>query len=1224
VRKKLSILATALFLVGAGTAPYAYTPEMTPYSGTSSSNSSDKDSQEELGEFRIGPKEKKSSESNIVRFESKDENRLVFTVKDESHSIILNIEKVLESAGLKSPVTSPLTRKVLTVDVPEARMQEALTLLAGTPGIASVERDQSLTIQSENNESTSLLLEETLRLQSAGAFPSRSNVVWNLDRIDQATPHLDSTYHYTQTGQGVDVYVIDSGVRETHTEFANIEVRKLTSISGQFSDCSGHGTHVAATAVGRTVGVATNARLVDLKVFGGASCSGTTANLIAALTWIRDNHDYSRPAVINMSVSVPFNQTVNTLTLDLHTRGILSVVASGNDATNACQTTSPSSALWTIVVNASVISSGQDTDSSFSNYGPCTDIYAPGSDVYSADRGSNASYSTKSGSSMAAPLVTGVLASILEANPRASSDLLSQKLLNAALPVDFLPYVTDAKKLLQFGPSLKGYFPEPADYVLGYLGSGSIDAIWRHRQVDRESIIPVSQLGVQVVTQRGPNPYVIGACTVDVSLTKCRIPVSSNTSSYYLRTTIQSHGQTFASSKLVDVEDSREHPNDGPWVDLSLGGPTACGIDVSQDLYCWGDRILTSTGLIVGPSQASRSFVPIRVSSAGKVKHVEVSPSGSVCSITVSNRLNCWGTNYGNTVDNSNNNVPSPIDKGIESAKKVVVGSSERACAITSANSLYCWGSLLGAVGNRSAPRLISNSVADVSIGGSAFCQVGIDSSRVVCTGFNHRGQLGDGTLTSSTSGVTVSGLSGNIVSLTSSNDVTCAMNDIEQLFCWGWNDSSGNSALFRSFKPRSAFLVASGVSHVSLDLNTLCVTSSLTGRIACTGATEYLASGAVTAGDSGILSNFVFKYLSNSANPIGKHEMSHETMCMVTTRGRILCQGSGGFGLIAASSRLPEDSLSQIYGITFPIEVTKPLSFSRIQGTNRYATAVEISKTAFPQSGASKVFIASGENFPDALAAGPVAAALGAPLLINPRNSLIADVSLELARINPSEVVILGSTAAVSQQVTDELVSQGWNVSRISGINRFETAVLTSKLAFSSADAVFIAAGENFPDALAGSAAASKTASPLLLLPGHSPTILPVVVNYLSDLDPTTIFVLGGPNTVSDSVVSALREFGNVERIAGNHRADTAVKIANRFFRSSQAGLLTFGWNFPDALAGSMLASKLGAPIYISPKECVHRGVINDFRRSGTISLYVLGSEATLSARVAELSPCD
>jgi putative cell wall-binding protein len=265
-----------------------------------------------------------------------------------------------------------------------------------------------------------------------------------------------------------------------------------------------------------------------------------------------------------------------------------------------------------------------------------------------------------------------------------------------------------------------------------------------------------------------------------------------------------------------------------------------------------------------------------------------------------------------------------------------------------------------------------------------------------------------------------------------------------------------------------------------------------------------------------------------------------------------------------------------------------------------------------------------SGVNFPDALSAGPVAAAFDAPLLLTHPTSLVEDIRLELERLSPLEIIILGGVAAVSQALEDQLVSAGYSVTRIAGTNRYETSVLTSQLAFQTADTVFIVAGENFPDALAGSAAANTFMAPLLLLPGKSTAVNPVVASYLSDLQPSKIFVLGGPAVVYDELVSALGAYGDVERVWGANRIDTSVEIAKRFFSSAQAGIITFGWNFPDALAGSMLASKLGIPIFTSSNNCVNRAVINEFRRLGANSGYVLGGEGVLSGQVAQLFPCN
>jgi putative cell wall-binding protein len=415
--------------------------------------------------------------------------------------------------------------------------------------------------------------------------------------------------------------------------------------------------------------------------------------------------------------------------------------------------------------------------------------------------------------------------------------------------------------------------------------------------------------------------------------------------------------------------------------------------------------------------------------------------------------------------------------------------------------------------------------------------------------------------------------------------------------------------------------LISTDVEHVSLDFSSLCITQASTGRIACAGRTSHLASGLQVTGLEG---NATFTYLSPTAPDSASHELGNGTICSLTIQGRILCQGSGSFGVISAGSRVTENSLSQVARVPFPVEVTKPSSSTRLQGANRYATAAQISQAAFPESGVSKVFIASGQNFPDALSAGPVAATLAAPLLLTHPEFLIEDTRLELERLSPDEIVILGGVAAVSQALEEQLISAGWNVTRVTGANRFETSVLTSQLAFQTADTVFVAAGENFPDALAGSAAAIKESSPLLLVQGKSPAIIPAVASYLSDLRPSKIYVLGGPSVISDEVVAALGEYGDVERIWGADRIDTSVQIAKRFFRSAQAGIIAFAQNFPDALAGSMIASKLGIPIYTSFNDCINRGVINEFRRLGANSVYVLGGEAALSGRVAQLFPCD
>jgi alpha-tubulin suppressor-like RCC1 family protein len=407
--------------------------------------------------------------------------------------------------------------------------------------------------------------------------------------------------------------------------------------------------------------------------------------------------------------------------------------------------------------------------------------------------------------------------------------------------------------------------------------------------VANESILPVEKLGVEILSLPSSGSPVLGSCSVDVSFTECTINVSTLATSYYLRTTTEAQGYLQRSNSVAEIDDYREQQKEGPWVELSVGGVTACGIDVFEDLYCWGDRVNSSTGLITPSWESGRSFVPVRVPSIGKVKHVEVAPSGSVCAITSADRLYCWGSNFGNMVDNTSNHVSNPRDMGISNIKKVVLGNSDRACAIDLSNSLYCWGRLLGVSGNLSNPRLVSTSIADVSIGSVAYCRVGLNSTQVTCAGSNHRGQLGNGTLTSSSGGTSVAGLSGTILKLESSDDVTCALNSSAILQCWGWNDGTP-APLLASNTPRRALLISTDVEHVSLDFSSLCITQASTGRIACTGRTSHLASGLPV---TGLVGNASFTYLSPTAPDSINHELGSGTICSLTTEGRILCQGS-------------------------------------------------------------------------------------------------------------------------------------------------------------------------------------------------------------------------------------------------------------------------------------------------------------------------------------------
>lgn len=238
---------------------------------------------------------------------------------------------------------------------------------------------------------------------------------WGLDRIDQRSLPLNSSYAYPNPGTGVTAYVIDSGIRTTHRDFGGRAVWGTNTTDDIDTDCNGHGTHVAGTVGGTAYGVAKAVRLVAVKVLD-CSGSGSLSGIAAGVDWVTAHHG-SGPAVANLSLGAPgsssvLEQAVRTSIGD----GVVYSVASGNSDSDACSFT-PARTAPAITVNAST---STDARASFSNAGSCTDLFAPGHSITSAWNTSDTATATISGTSMAAPHVAGAAARILGARPAAT------------------------------------------------------------------------------------------------------------------------------------------------------------------------------------------------------------------------------------------------------------------------------------------------------------------------------------------------------------------------------------------------------------------------------------------------------------------------------------------------------------------------------------------------------------------------------------------------------------------------------------------------------------------------------------------------------------------------------------------------------------------------------------------------------------------------------------
>jgi putative cell wall-binding protein len=296
-----------------------------------------------------------------------------------------------------------------------------------------------------------------------------------------------------------------------------------------------------------------------------------------------------------------------------------------------------------------------------------------------------------------------------------------------------------------------------------------------------------------------------------------------------------------------------------------------------------------------------------------------------------------------------------------------------------------------------------------------------------------------------------------------------------------------------------------------------------------------------------------------------------------------------------------------------------------RLSGTDRFGTAAAISGAGFPDP-VDTVYVVNGLGFADALAAAPAAALAGVPVLLVKPDAIPDITRAELARLQPSEIVVVGGTGAVSSGVQEQLGAYAAQVTRLQGTNRYGTAKAVALDAEqrqgtdAQAPDVVVASGESYADALSGGDAAAMSGGVLLLTAGAT---LPAETRAaLEALHPASITIVGGPGVVSTEVEAALRTTtsGPTERVYGDDRFATAARVQSLYTGDDASFvLLANGLDFPDALAGAAL----GVPLLLSRPACLPAATAAAYQQLGTTYVEGLGGTAALSDPALSGTPC-